>query len=519
MGFFRMRDGFLILAGVMALLVSCKDNPKENTVTESKSEKPNLLYIFPDQLRNAAIGINNEDPVHTPNLDQLAKDGLPLSNAIANFPLCSPSRAMLMTGKLPYNNQVLTNANSKRYEYDNSWQRADVSFSDVLVKNGYDAGYVGKLHLTSPPPIAGKDSVIWDAYTPKEDRHGFNFWYAYGTFDEHNNPHYWVNDAKEDELKYVHEWSPKHEADVIIDYIKNQNDTMRNGKKPFALFWSVNPPHPPYQYVPEKYLKRYKDKTLEELLVRKNVDLDTDAEELAFHNGATRGRTDLAREHVRDYFAMVTGVDDQIGRVLKALKEQGLDKNTIVVITSDHGEMMGSHGLMSKNVWFEESINVPFILRWPEQIKARQKSDVLLSTIDIMPTLLHMMDATDGMPNDLDGHDLSSQLVNGEGEGPEHALYYYIEEGRPESGHRGIRTAQSTYVITVDDEDQVRKFLYDNVKDPYQMNNLAGTDSQTEQRLHKELLKALKAKKDPWLDKFESLDALENKINQEHDKA
>lgn len=507
MDFFRMRYGFLILGcAAITLLVACKGNPKENEAADTNSEKPNLLYIFPDQLRNAAIGINNEDPVHTPNLDQLAKEGILLSNAIANFPLCSPSRAMLMTGKLPYNNHVLTNANSNRYEFDNSWQRSDVSFSDVLVKNGYDAGYVGKLHLTSPPPIAGKDSVIWDAYTPKEDRHGFNFWYAYGTFDEHNNPHYWINDAKEDELKYVHEWSPEHEADVIIDYIKNQNDTMRNGKKPFALFWSVNPPHPPYQYVPEKYLEPYKDKTLEELLVRKNVDLDTDAAALAFHNGATRGRTDLAKEHVRDYFAMVTGVDEQIGRVLRALKEQGLDENTIVVITSDHGEMMGSHGLMSKNVWYEEAINVPFIVRWPEKIKAGQKTDMVLSTPDIMPTVLNMMGATDGLPTDLDGQDLSSQLLTGKGEKPKYALYYFIEEGRPASGHRGIRTYKNTYVITVDDADRVRKFLYDNVNDPYQMVNLAGTDSQTEQKLNTRLLEALKAKKDPWLKRYRSLE-------------
>lgn len=510
MDFSRIRDGFLLLAVAMNFLVSCKDNPKEKAATEIRSEKPNLLYIFPDQLRNAAIGINGEDPVYTPNLDQLAKEGIVLSNAIANFPLCSPSRAMLMTGKVPYNNSVLTNANSKRYKFNNSWQRYDVSFPDVLVENGYDAGYVGKLHLTSPPPIASKDSVIWDAYTPKEDRHGFNFWYAYGTFDEHNNPHYWVNDAKEDEVKYVDEWSPQHEADVIIDYIKNQNDTLRDDQKPFALFWSVNPPHPPYQYVPEKYLEYYKNKTLEELLVRKNVDLETAAEELAFHNGATRGRTNLAKEHVRDHFAMVTGVDEQIGRVLEALKEQGLDKNTIVVVSSDHGEMMGSHGLMSKNVWFEESVNVPFIVRWPERIKAGQKSDLLLGTPDIMPTLLNMMGATDKMPSDLDGQDLSAQLLTGKGENPDYALYYYIEEGKPESGHRGIRTNENTYVVTIDDSGQIREFLYNNVDDPFQMTNLAGAESEIEKKLHQELVEALRAKKDPWLERYTSLTS-ENK--------
>ncbi|HMQ44814.1 MAG TPA: sulfatase-like hydrolase/transferase, partial [Mariniflexile sp.] len=171
------------------LFLGCVSTAQKVAQEQPEQEKPNLLFIFPDQLRNAAIGINNQDPVITPNLDALANEGMLISNAISSFPLCSPYRGMLMTGKLPYHNKVLSNANSLRYPYNNSWQKSDVSFSDVLVENGYDAGYVGKLHLTSPPPIAGKDSVIWDAYTPKEQRHGFNFWYSYGAFDDHNARH------------------------------------------------------------------------------------------------------------------------------------------------------------------------------------------------------------------------------------------------------------------------------------------------------------------------------------------
>ena len=264
---FTFNRPFFILILTTLFLLNCKE--KNTGVAEDHTEKsqPNLLFIFPDQFRNAAIGINNQDPVKTPNLDKLAGEGMIVSNAISSYPLCSPFRGMLMTGLLPYHNNVLTNSNSQRYQYDNSWQKDDISFSDVLVENGYDAGYVGKLHLTSPPPIEGKDSVVWDAYTPKEFRHGFNFWYAYGTFDQHNTPHYWINDAKEDELTQINEWSAKHEADVIIDYLKNPSEDTRSKDKPFALFWSVNPPHPPYQYVPEEYLKAYKDKSLDELLV------------------------------------------------------------------------------------------------------------------------------------------------------------------------------------------------------------------------------------------------------------
>ena len=486
---------------ISMFMFSCQSK-KEAQVT--KNEKPNILFIFPDQFRNAAIGINNQDPVITPNLDKLGKEGMVVSNAISNYPLCSPYRGMLMTGLLPYNNSVLSNSNSKRHKYNNSWQKDDVSISDVLVKNGYDAGYVGKLHLRSPAPIQGKDTVLWDAYQPKELRHGFNFWYAYGTFDQHNEPHYWINDAKEAELTYVKEWSAKHEADVIIDYIKNPSSKTRSKDKPFALFWSVNPPHPPYQFVPEKYLENYKDKSLDELLVRENVALDSDANEFKFHSGATRKRTHLAKKHTKNHFAMVTGVDEQIGRVLKTLKEQGLEENTIVVITSDHGEMMGSHGLMSKNIWFEEAINVPFIIKWPKKIKPNQKSNLIVSVTDIMPTLLNLVEATDGIPTNLDGKDLSSIITDDKGDKPTSALYYFIEEGQPASGHRGIRTHKNTYVVTIDRKNVERKFLYDNVNDPYQKENLIGKDIATEEKLHTELLKNLKEKKDPWLEKYQN---------------
>ncbi|WP_215224924.1 sulfatase family protein [Echinicola shivajiensis] len=489
----------IVIVGLVLSFVSC--GKKQETTQSESTKQPNLIFIFPDQLRNAAIGINGEDPVITPNMDQLAREGMVIQNAMSNFPLCSPYRAMLMTGKLPYNNSVLSNCNSNRYQYDNNWQKEDTSFSDVLVGNGYDAGYVGKLHLTSPAPIPGSDSIIWDAYTPIDERHGFNFWYAYGTFDEHNSPHYWVNDAAENELKEINEWSPKHEADIIIDYIKT--DDNRNKEKPFALFWSVNPPHPPYPIVPEEYVATYKDKTYQDLLQRDNVILGDTPEELAFHPGGTRGKTALAKNHVKDYFAMVTGVDEQIGRVLKTLEDEGLAENTIVVITSDHGEMMGSHGLMSKNVWFDEAMNVPFIIRWPKKIKAGQQSELFLSATDVMPTVLNMMGATEGLPNNLDGKDLSRQILENSPSGSDYALYYYIKQGQPSSGHRGITSKEATYVITFDQEGKSHEFLYDNINDPFQIHNIASVNEELAFAYRKNLFKALEEKKDPWLELWE----------------
>ena len=110
-----------LFIGVLSLFIGILSCEK---ISVNKNEtKPNLLFIFPDQLRNAAIGINNQDPVYTPNMDSLAKDGMLFSNAISNYPLCSPYRGMLMTGLLPYNNNILTNSNSSRYKYKNSWRK------------------------------------------------------------------------------------------------------------------------------------------------------------------------------------------------------------------------------------------------------------------------------------------------------------------------------------------------------------------------------------------------------------
>jgi uncharacterized sulfatase len=164
--------------------------------------------------------------------------------------------------------------------------------------------------------------------------------------------------------------------------------------------------------------------------------------------------------------------------------------------------MMGSHGLMSKNIWYEEAINIPFIIRWPEKIKAGQKSDLLVSPVDVMPTILNMLGAKKGMPSQLDGADLSSLILKNKGDKPTSVLYYFIEAGQPASGHRGIRTARYTYVVTLDAKNVERIMMYDNQEDPYQMHNMVGENASLQKTLHNQLLEKLKEKKDPWVERY-----------------
>jgi len=321
------------------------------TVESKALKQPNLVFMFPDQFRRQSIGYMNEDPVITPCLDRFASESMVLTDAISSYPVCSPFRAQLFTGKYPISNGVTTNCNSRQIVMLKQNERC---LSDILYANGYSLGYLGKWHLDKPhEPYVGRrrgrvgapgGGIVWDEFVPAHRRHGFEFWHAYNCRDQHLNPRYWTKDSKRTEPVYFNEWSTKHEADVAIDFIKNPQNKYRKANKPFALFIAPNPPHTPFGQVPKKYVDMYQGKTYKDLLNRPNVDLNNPHPQ--------------AKAHVKNYFAAVTGTDQQFGRILDALKEKGLEDNTIVVFTSDHGEMMGSHNRMHKSVAYEESIGI-----------------------------------------------------------------------------------------------------------------------------------------------------------------
>jgi arylsulfatase A-like enzyme len=365
---------------------------------ELKAHKqPNLVFMFPDQFRRQAIGYMNEDPVITPYLDRFASESMVLTDAVSSYPVCSPFRAMLFTGKYPISNGVTTNCNSSK---DVMLKQNERCLSDILYDSGYCLGYLGKWHLDKPhEPYVGRrrgrvgmpgGGIVWDEFVPAHRRHGFEFWHAYNCRDQHLNPRYWTKDSKRTEPIYFNDWSTKHEVDVAIEFIKNPQNKYRPENKPFALFIAPNPPHTPFDQVPQKYVDMYQGKTYKDLLNRPNFDRNNPHPQ--------------AKAHVKNYFAAVTGTDEQFGRILTALQEKGLEKNTIVVFTSDHGEMMGSHNRMHKSVAYEESIGIPFIIRWPGKIPAR-RDDLLLTPADIMPSLLGLMGLFDLIPIDIEGAD------------------------------------------------------------------------------------------------------------------
>ena len=437
------------------------------------------------------MGFLNEEPVITPNLDRFSRESLVLTQAASNYPVCSPYRAMMMSGKYPHSNGVLANCNSKGTKYGYELRQTDECWSDVLKKRGYSLGYIGKWHLEAPrPPYVesynNSTNFAWNEWCPPERRHGFDLWHSYNTFDRHMTPEYWSTEMSRDERLVVRRWGPEHETDLAIRYIRNDGGKLRDAEKPFAMVVSMNPPHTPYNLVPDSYVDRYSDTTLEDLTKRPNIP------------PADSRWGKHYRKHIRNYFSMITGVDEQFGRILKALEESGQSENTIVVFTSDHGDCVGIHDHVTKNVHWEESMRVPFLVRWPGRIKPRQ-DDLLISTPDIYPTILELMGHQNHVPREVQGVSHARLFRTGEGPRPSSQLYLWLPDGNPELGRRGVRTHEHTLMIETSVDGPTQRVLHDNVKDPYQMKNIAERDSKTVNHLvNQELKPWLEENGDPW---------------------
>lgn len=479
---------------------------------QDNTTRPNVIYVFPDQMRNSAMGFWTStafrdsvnfrgDPVITPNIDSFACEARVLTSAMSNYPLSSPHRGMLLTGMYPENSGIALNCNSNR---PLSTLREDaVCISDVFQEAGYDCAYIGKLHADYPTPndpqrpghYVEDSSPVWDVYTPKARRHGFNYWYSYGTYDVHKHPHYWDTDGQRHD---VDEWSPYHEADKAIAYLRNEHNE-RDTNRPFFLMVAFNPPHSPYSSTsdcPEEMLALYQDKSIDSLLVRPNADLIMDKAKCAPY-----------------YFASISGIDKAFGKILQALDSCGLRDNTIVVFSSDHGETMCSHGIEDpKNSPYAESMNVPFLLRYPQKVMPKVDRGLLLSTPDVMPTLLGMCGLKDKTPSSVEGRDFSWRFFDNKKENNmrEGALYIRNTDGEKDAQGkvisyfpvaRGIKTLRYTMAITIDKKTKGIKdvLLFDDVKDPYQQHNIPFKDNKKLfHELCRQMVPLLKEANDPW---------------------
>ena len=413
--------------------------PKENVTSRNdgrgqvRRPQPNLLFIFSDEHRACSVSGEPYCDVQTTHLGRLAREGTSSGNCISNYPVCSPYRAMLLSGRWPFQTGVVDNALRLRDE--------EFSLAQAFRQAGYHTGYIGKWHLSR------RDHEAADFIPKGPARQGFEDWQVWSRTKHHFGAVTFDPDTSQEIRREG--YSATLMTDAAIDFIGTQTD------KPWLLVLSWGPPHPPFESAPPETMRLYDPESLQ---LRPNVPTEI---------------APLMRGRLQGYYAHISAVDSELGRLLDKLDDTGQATNTVVVYTSDHGTMMGSQGYGGKRLPFDESCKVPFLLRYPGVVPANRRTDVLLGAIDLFPSLCGLAGVP--VPQHCVGMDLSEAMRGGPTRAPESAFLMHIKKARAGGGageraplFRGVRTERFTYAIA----DTGRWCLYDNREDPYQMRNL-----------------------------------------------
>ncbi|MEJ2704486.1 MAG: sulfatase [Sedimentisphaerales bacterium] len=431
---------------------------------QGQPRRPNIIYLLADQLRYRSCGYAGDGKAHTPNLDALASEGVNFRQAVSHMPVCSAYRASLFTGKHTSGtgmviNELRINPNQ-------------TCLGHVLTRAGYETGYIGKWHLYANQ--LGHHNDPKNSFVPRgPHRLGFDgYWAAYNFHHDYYGAYYHTESPKKIFYgKGVFE--PDAQTDLALDFLAKKS----SGDAPFFLMVSYGTPHDPWvkSNVPAQFYDMYKD-------VKFDVPPNYSEKMDPYGDGWSNIEKSPKKidEWMRNYYAMTANLDWNVGRIVQAVDKVGLADDTLIVFTSDHGEMFGGHGRMKKNIFYEEAARIPFLMRWKGRIRAGSVSDAYLSTPDIMPTLLGLAGLSAQIPDEVEGVDLS-HLARGKS-GPEPEAAFLMNTGACavwEDGHewRALCDKRFTYAIFRGGgrKNLPRKeVLFDNIADPYQMKNLAG---------------------------------------------
>jgi arylsulfatase A-like enzyme len=434
----------------------------------------NLLFVFTDEHRRDGVGAywnrpggdapeSMADPapdVRTPHLDRLAAEGVRFSRAYANSPVCTPCRGTLLTGQWPHVHGALAN--------DLPVNPASPSIARALGDVGYACAYVGKWHLGGIPR--------WRFIPPGPERLGFDsFWAAWNCSHDYFYPLYHLDTPSP--VTAPGRYEPEVQTDLALGWLGRHR--AESPEQPFCLFVSYGPPHTPYRPLPPGTEGLYDPAALQ---LRPNC---ADTPEI---------RQDLA-----DHYAHITALDAQIGRLLDDLRDAGELDQTLVVFSSDHGTMIGCHGVRFKQWPYEEAAGVPLLMRCPALLgTAGRVDDRLIGVVDYAPTLLGLLGVD--VPEAMQGRDLSA--VVGSTMPPstgDHLGSIYFQEAAATDQFakqggvpwRGVRTDRYTYARTIHEP----WMLFDNHKDPWQLRNLV--DEPAARALREEMDRELAA----WMER------------------
>jgi len=350
-------------------------------------DKPNILFIMTDQQRYDCVGANGNAPIRTPHLDALAGDSANFRNAFAQAPVCVPSRVTTFTGRYPH---------SHRNRVNNTPLKSDeVLLPQYLRESGYRTAVVGKVHLYPPTPErveeAGFDTVFLHDGLPKNDPYS-----AYVEWRKANDPNGQVHykalaenlSAGDNPYRSALPEEFTETAWVGMQTRKTLCELASQGR-PFFLFSSFFKPHEPFE-VPAPFDSMYND--VEIPLPRRVGEeeirlLPKPLQILTLRDGPNRDAYPQDLQWIyRSYYGTVTHIDREVGRILETLEETGLAGETIVLFMSDHGDQLCEHGIKGKNAFFEASVHVPLMLRFPKVVRAGNYEELVEAT-DILPTL------------------------------------------------------------------------------------------------------------------------------------
>jgi arylsulfatase A-like enzyme len=404
--------------------------------------RPNIVFVLADQWRAQATGYAGDPNVKTPNLDALEKQSVDFTNAVSACPVCSPCRASLITGQHATTHGIFLN--------DAPLSDDAVTLPKVLRDAGYDTALIGKWHLSG----AGRLTFI-----PPEKREGFEYWRAMECEHDYNHSFYFADDP--DKRLMWDGYDAFAQTKDAQQYIRDHSKSDAASSKPFFLCLWWGPPHNPYNTAPAKFKAMYDPAKVQ---LRENIPAPYQ---------------DAARKDLAGYYAHCSALDSSIGELLKTLHDTSIERDTIVIFSADHGDMLWSHGFNRKQKPWDESIRVPMLWRYPSGLgDAGKHLDTVISSEDVMPTLLGLCGVR--IPSSVEGFDYSHHMQGGENPNHDNAAMIecvipFGEWNRAVGGKefRGVRTGRYTYVRDL----KSPWLLYDNQTDPFQNKNLANDPS------------------------------------------
>jgi len=431
--------------------------------------RPNILFIMTDDHAAHAMGCYGSVINQTPHLDRIAQDGMRFNNCFCTNALCEPSRATILTGTYNHINEVTTIG----AHLDNRQENV----AKILQRNGYQTAIVGKWHL-------GQGEAHWPT--------GFDYW----NILQGQGPYFDPEMVRNGEKVQYEGYTTDLITDLSLEWLKE-----RDKDKPFFLMYHHKAPHRPWDPddkhadmyedtdipTPETFDDDYSNRAAAAGAARMTVAEDLTERDLK--QPVPEGLSPEEEKHwkyqryIKDYLRCVASVDDNVGRVLDYLDEEGLTDDTIVVYTSDQGFFLGDHGWYDKRFMYEESLRMPFIIRYPRAIQAGSVNDDIITNVDFAPTFLHY--AGIEIPGEFQGRSFDPLLEDSTPDDWPQSMYYRYWMHLAHHhvyAHYGIRTRRYKLIYyyadalgqpgAIDEKKAPEWELFDLERDPHELNNV-----------------------------------------------